>query len=64
MAFVIRTDIKNSLKICGKSIADLSRELEIPYQTMDSYLNGRRNIPKGIEARIAKTLEVWYCLTN
>ena len=59
MPFLIRTDIKDRLKLKNKTIADFSRQLEIPYQTMDSYLNGRRNIPDIVENRMNKTLEDW-----
>jgi len=57
MSLKIRTDIKKLLKKVGLTMADLSRQLDIPYQTMDSYLNGRRSIPEKVESKIMKILE-------
>jgi len=57
MPLKIRNDIKKRLKKAQMTMADLSRHLNIPYQTMDSYLNGRRSIPEKIDIKIDKVLE-------
>ena len=59
MAFVIRNDIKNRLKSKEKSTSDLSRELEMNYDTLGGFLNGRKRMTKDIEARIIEVLESW-----
>ncbi len=55
----IRTDIKEIIKSHGKKAADLSRDMNINYDTLNSYLNGRKEIPAKVEEQIFLTLKVW-----
>jgi plasmid maintenance system antidote protein VapI len=57
--YKIRTDIKTSLEELGKTGADLARALQIDYNILNSYLNGRRHIPYETEKRITMILEGW-----
>ena len=57
--YEIRNDIKEEIRIRGKKISNLSRELSLNYDTLGAYLNGRKTIPTKIEKRIKEVFEKW-----
>lgn len=56
---VKRDDLKKSLKAAGKTSADMARSLNMNYDVLNSYLNGRRPIPYEVEFNITKQLIEW-----
>ena len=57
--YEVRDDIKDAIIDSGKKYVDLSRELKINYDTLNSYLNGRRTMPEDVEDKIWKILGLW-----
>ena len=55
----IRKDIKQLLKGVGKSGADLSRELDMNYDLLNAYLNGRKKMPRELDTAIEAVIEKW-----
>ena len=56
---IIRMDIKSALKTANKSSADLARGIEINYEVLNRYLNGRAKMPVSIEKKITAKIEEW-----
>lgn len=46
--------IKNLIKEKGRTTKWVASQLGIPYNTMMSYLNNRRTVPKDLEERVRK----------
>jgi plasmid maintenance system antidote protein VapI len=57
--YEVRDDVKGVLNTLGKKMTDLSRELQINYDTLNAYLNGRREMPSEISERIEKVITKW-----
>ncbi len=57
--YEVRNDIKDSITDSGRKFVDLSRELRINYDTLNSYLNGRRSMPEEVENKIWKIIGIW-----
>jgi len=55
----IKDDIKAKLKELGKSMADLSRDIEVPYNTLSGYLNGYYGMPDKVFTKISNQFQVW-----
>lgn len=57
--YEIRQDIKNVLGTLGKKMSDLSRELNMNYDVLSAYLNGRRIMPSEIQGKINDVISKW-----
>ena len=57
--YEIREDIKGIIKTLGKKMSDLSRELKINYDTLNAYINGRREMPAGVAEKINTIITTW-----
>ena len=55
----VRDDIKVRVKDSGRKLTDLSRILELNYDSLNAYVNGRRKMPDGIDKKIEKQLTDW-----
>jgi len=57
--YEIRDDIKGVLRTLGKRVSDLSRALDINYDVLSGYLNGRRTMPTHIQENINGIISKW-----
>ena len=55
----IRDDIKLSVRLCGKSIASVSRATGIEYRRLSGFVNGYWYISPEEEANIRRVIEQW-----
>ena len=54
----VQTHVKQELKALGKTAADLSRSLGVPYLRVSHYLNGYI-YPGGLESQVRLQLKAW-----
>jgi len=55
----VRDDIKARVKDSGRKLTDLSRILELNYDSLNAYVNGRRKMPEIVDEKINKQLTQW-----
>lgn len=55
----IREDLKKRVRDSGHKLADLSRAMDMNYDLLNSYLNGRKPMSEAIEDRIEDVLIDW-----
>ena len=55
----VRDDIKTVVKGLCRNLSDLSRELQMNYDSLNHYLNGRRPMPQDVSEKIMKVLSNW-----
>lgn len=55
----VQDDIKSRIKKTGHKSSELSRKLDMNYDSLNAYLNGRRKMPEGLLEKIEKQLKVW-----
>lgn len=53
------SEIKTQLKSVGRTGADLGRALELNYETLNRYLNGRAKTPSAVERKIKEKINEW-----
>ncbi len=59
MTLEVRDDIKFIVRRLGKSLSDLSRTLDMNYDSLNHYLNGRRKMKPELAEKIEKVLSEW-----
>lgn len=55
----IKLDLKQELRECGRTIADLSRSTMIEYRRLSGYMNGYFSIRPDEETEIYRQIEDW-----
>jgi len=60
----IRHDIKNDLRLCGKSQADLSRATGIPYRRLSGAVSGYWFLSAFEESQIRRQIDRWQAEQN
>jgi DNA transposition AAA+ family ATPase len=60
----IRTDIKARLVVYGKTMAALARAIDVNYEMLNRYLNGRAKMPAAVEEQIEAQFEKWNVQTK
>lgn len=56
---IIREDIKTALKEGRRTCADLARKLDMNYEVLNRYINGRAPLSEELERQISVVLEEW-----
>ena len=55
----IQQDIKDRLSAAGKTMADLSRDSGIKYNTLNQYLNGLADMPDEVRDTVENQFKAW-----
>jgi len=55
----LRLAIKEALKNSGHTMAELADIMDIPYNTLNWYLNGYSPMPSEVESDIIDQVEIW-----
>lgn len=55
----IKQDIKDKIKELGHTMADLSAAIDVPYNSLNWYLNGRMGMPPEIYTKIQEQFKIW-----
>ena len=59
MTYKIHEEIKEDLRQAGRTMTELSMALGINYDSLNHYLNGRRELPGEMETKINETIAEW-----
>lgn len=57
--YKVHDEVKDSLRKSSHTMTELSIALEINYDQLNHYLNGRRQIPEDVQDKMNKILATW-----
>lgn len=57
--FKVHSEIKGRLRSVGRTQTDLAIKLQMSYDTLGHFINGRRVMPEKVKIKIGKILESW-----